>query len=234
MTIQSPLLARWPRALQGCALLCGVTGLSLLLGCASTPNNSASSSPASSSGAKAPPLPPGVSLHQDKDINGVWLAPGFDFKGYDTLYIAAPVFAAIERPNEVQMRAMAMRVLPEDLADYLDQTKLFKTVTRHTDEVKAGCKSLTLTTTIIEYEKGGGGARYFAGAFGGGQPVIKVRGQILDGDKLLCVFELRRSGESVGARLAGVWQSDEEIQRNDIRDLASDLADFFKRTAQVP
>jgi hypothetical protein len=198
----------------------------LLAGCAST-------SPTETATSKVPPLPSGVTLHEDKDIQGVWLAEGFDFKGYDTLYIAEPVFAAIERPNEVQMRAMAMRVLPELLVEHIRSTKLFATVTTRADEAKPGSRNLRMENTIIEYEKGGGGARYFAGMFGAGQPVIKVRGQILDGDKLMCVYELKRSGESVGSRMAGVWMSDEEIQRNDIRDLASDLADFFKRTAKV-
>jgi hypothetical protein len=197
-------------------------GLTLLMGCASTQTS------------KVPPLPAGVTLHQDKDIQGVWLAEGFDFKGYDTLYIAGPVFAAVERPNEAEMRAMAMRVLPEQLAEHLGATKLFASVTTRADDAKPGSKCLKMENTIIEYEKGGGGARYFAGMFGGGQPVIKVQGQILDGDKLMCVYQIKRSGESVGSRLAGVFMSDEEIQRNDLRDLASDLSDFFKRTAKVP
>jgi hypothetical protein len=200
-------------------------GLSLLVGCASTPTETATS--------KVQPLSAGVKLHQDKDIQGVWLAEGFDFKGYDTLYIAAPVFAATERPNETQMRAMAMRVLPEQLVEHLRDTKLFATVTTRAEEVKPEAKKLNMQDTIIEYEKGGGGARYFAGIFGGGQPVIKVRGQVLEGDKVMCIYELKRSGESAGSRLGGVWMSDEEIQRNDIRDLASDLSDFFRRTAKV-
>jgi hypothetical protein len=196
-------------------------GLALLMGCASTQTSNVS------------PLPSGVTLHRDKDIEGVWLAAGFDFKGYDTLYIAKTVFAATERPNEAEMRAMAMRVLPELLAEHLGATKIFPVVTARADDVKPGSKSLKMENTIIEYEKGGGGARYFAGMFGAGQPVIKVQGQILDGDKLVCVYQIKRSGESVGSRLGGVWMSDEEIQRNDIRDLASDLSDFFRRTANV-
>ena len=201
-------------------------GLAVLAGCAST-------APDQTATAKAPPLPPGVALHQDKDIQGVWLADGFDFKGYDALCIAEPVFAAVERSNEAQMRAMAMKVLSDQLVEHLGDAKLFSTVTTRPDEVKPGSKSLRMENAIIEYEKGGGGARYFVGLFGGGQPVIKVRGRILDGDKLLCVYEMKRSGESGGSRVAGVFMSDEEIQRNDIRDLASDLADFFKRTAKV-
>ncbi len=203
-----------------------LAGLAWLVGCASNP-------PEQTNAAKAPPLPPGVTLHQDKDVNGVWLAEGFDFKGYDALYITEPVFAAIERPNEAQMRAMAMRCLPEMLTEFIGKTKLFASVTTRADDIKPGSKALKMQNTIIEYEKGGGGARYWAGLYGGGQPVIKVRGQILDGEKLVCVYELRRSGEAGTARVFGAFQSDEDIQRNDIKDLASDLSDFFKRTAKI-
>jgi len=193
-----------------------------------------SSAPDKAALLKTPGLPSGVTLHQDKDINGVWLAAGVDFRGYDALYIENPLFAAVERPNEAAMRSMALRLLPQSIAEYMEGTKLFPLVTLRADDVKPGVRSLKLENTVIEYEKGGGGARYWAGMFGGGQPVIKVRGRVLEGEKLLCVYELRRSGESAGARLGGVWLSDEEIQRNDIRDLASDLADFFKRTAKAP
>jgi hypothetical protein len=89
-----------------------------------------------------------------------------------------------------------------------------------------------MDNTIFEYEKGGGGARYFAGLYGGGQPVLKVRGEFLDGEKALCKFEASRSGESAGARLGGVFLSDKEIQQNDVNDLALDMSDFILRTAR--
>ena len=44
------------------------------------------------------------------------------------------------------------------------------------------------------HEKGGGAARYWAGLYGAGQPVVKVRGLVYDGDKLVFVSEARRSG----------------------------------------
>jgi hypothetical protein len=50
--------------------------------------------------------------------------------------------------------------------------------------------------TIVEYEKGGGGARFFAGIYGAGHPVIKVRGQLSDDGRPLCVDEARRTGVS--------------------------------------
>jgi hypothetical protein len=206
--------------------LAAVCGQLLLAGCGSTPPESTGAT-----SAKGQPLPAGVTLHKDKDINGVWLAPGFTFKGYDVLFVAVPVFAAVERTNEVQMRAMAMQVLPEQLTQCIRTTGVFTVVTTSTNELKPEAKLLTMENTIIEYEKGGGGARYWAGLYGGGQPVIKVRGRILDGENLMCVYEMRRSGESAGAHMFGGYKSDEAIQRNDIHDLASDFADFIKRTS---
>ena len=182
---------------------------------------------------KVPPLPEGVKLHRDLNIQGVWLADGFNFKGYKTLYLTPIVFAGTERDNEVDIRALAMQELPAELVTSLRDTKLFDTVATRSEDVKSKSKTLKLDNTVIEYSKGGGAARYFVGHVGGGQPVIKVRGQIFDGDKLVCVYEIKRSGESAEARGMGEVISSEDIQRNDIRVLARDLGYFFKRTAGV-
>ena len=41
------------------------------------------------SGAASPanPGPGGVTMHEDKDVDRVWVAPDFTFTGYDTLYL---------------------------------------------------------------------------------------------------------------------------------------------------
>ena len=181
---------------------------------------------------KVPPLPEGVKLHKDRNIQGVWLADGFNFKGYQTLYLTPIVFAGVERDNEVDTRATAMQELPDELVTSFRDTKLFAAVTTKNEDVKSKAKTLKLDNTIIEFSKGGGAARHFAGGWGGGKPVIKVRGQIFDGDKLVCVYEIKRSGESAEARMIGEAMSSEDIQRNDIRVLARDLAHFFQRNAQ--
>lgn len=182
---------------------------------------------------KAPPLPDGVKLHQDKDIQGVWLASGFDFKGFDTLYIGPTEFMATERPNEKIIRGHAILAVQDQFLMAARESNLFKSVVISSNDIPTNGRTLKLDNIIIEYEKGGGGARYWAGAFGGGQPVIKVRGLVSENDKLLFVFEARRSGESAGARLAGVWMSDEEIQHNDIRDLAVDVVECMRRIAGI-
>jgi hypothetical protein len=60
-----------------------------------------------------------------------------------------------------------------------------------------------------------------------------VRGQIFDGDKLVCVYEIRRSGVLHAGRIMGAAMSDADLQRADIHVLARDLASFFERTANV-
>jgi hypothetical protein len=177
-------------------------------------------------------LPEGVKLHKDLNIQGVWLADGFSFKGYQTLYLTPIVFAGVERDNEVDIRALAMQELPAELVTSLRDTKLFDNVTTKSEDVKSKSKTLKLDNTIIEFSKGSGAARHFGGPFGGGQPVIKVRGQIYDGDKLVCVYEIKRSGESAEARGMGEIISSDDIQRNDIRVLTRDLGYFFQRHAQ--
>jgi len=204
-------------------------GLGLLAGCSSP-----SSETKTTTTAATPPAPSRVVLRQDKPMDGVWLTNDFTFKGYDTLYITAPVFAAKERPNEVDIRAMAMRVLVEQLESCLRETKVFGNVTVRGDTVKPASRTLQLRNTVVEYERGGNIGRAMAGLFGGGQPVIKVRGEFFEGDKLMGVYELRRSGVSDEAKWLGAGKSDEEIQSHDIHVAATDLATFVKRTAQVP
>ena len=178
------------------------------------------------------PLPEGVALKKDKDIQGVWLSPDFSFKGYDSLYVAKTVFHAVERPNEVKMREWAMPQVQMQEIEVFRNTGLFKIVTADTNQVPVGGRNLRLENTIIDYEKGGGAARYWAGIYGAGQPIIKIRGLMYDGDKLVFIYEARRSGDSGTSRMFGGFMGDDTVQQNDIHDLSVDLAGFIKRTAE--
>jgi len=231
---------------QYAACAIAVAGLCIWAGCASTdtktetksesspPAKSESPPPAPQKTAQAPPLPPGVTLRPERDTSGVWLADGFDFHGYGALYIRPIVFDAVVRPNEAETRTKAIQYLGERVYEELIGTGLFPQVTMQTNNLQTDVHTLRLNMIITEYEKGGGGARYWAGLFGAGQPVIKVRGIVQDGDKVMCVFEMRRSGDSGDARMSGAYMSDVDIQRQDIDDLARDLTGFVKRTAKLP
>jgi hypothetical protein len=175
------------------------------------------------------PLPPGVTLTRHPHLQGIWVADGFRFSGLDAVVVPPPAFKAVERSNEINERATALQGIQDAVVVALRDTGSFASVVTRADEVKAGARYAVLETSLVEYEKGGGGARYFAGVYGAGQPVIKVRGHLVDSAGApLFVFEARRSGESASARMFGGFRSDVEIQAEDIRDLGIDLRDFVK------
>ena len=175
----------------------------------------------------------GVTYREDEDIQGVWLAEGFDFNNYDTVYVEEPTSIAESRSDEErQVLVVAKRSLRQELANALSDTGVFKKVVTSTNDIPAGAKLLTVKNEIYHHEKGGGGARYWAGLYGAGQPVIKVTGQMAESEKPQFRYLIERSGESAGARLGGVFMSDEDIQTQDVKDLAKDLANFVNQTAR--
>jgi hypothetical protein len=188
---------------------------------------------ASEGGPKTYTGPEGVMYHQEKDVQGVWMADGFNFSGYDTVYVAEPTSNAESRSDEERkVLDTAKRTLRDDLVGALQDTHVFQRVTTSTNDIPSGAKVLVLENNIYHHEKGGGGARYFAGLYGAGQPVIKVAGKMRSGDQVLFRYDMTRSGESGGSRLGGAFMSDENIQTEDIKDLAKDLAAFVERTAK--
>jgi len=234
------------RMLAGIALVLGFAS-----GCASS-SPQASSQPAAAQGPAAQPAQPAaaapaspvsqaiaqpgaaaagaVSLREEKDFGQVWLAPGFDFKGYDTLLVTE-TRAEVPKlnPDGAANLEWARGVLRNELVAAIQERKLLTVVTNLGD-VRPGSHVLRLDNTIIEYEKGGGGARFFAGGYGAGHPVIKVRGQLTAADRPLFVYEARRSSVSATARFFGGYRSDKAIQEEDIKHLARGLGDFMVKT----
>ena len=165
--------------------------------------------------------------HMDK----CWIANGFNFTGYDVLYIAPTKSTLKVHDDEQAPFETAKAKLPTELARFFQMNGVFPAVVVNEAEVKPGAKALKLENVVIEYSKGGGGARYFAGLYGAGQPVLKVQGTMTEGSKPVFTFEARRSGVSGGARLTGAFMKDEDIQIEDIRSLALDLGDFVAAVA---
>lgn len=197
----------------------GLLVLLIVPGCASTPDTR--------------PGPDGITLREDDDLDGeFWLADGFKFQGYDTLYIA-PTRADVPKinPDGVESLEWAKGILREEIASAIRKSGVFRTVVTSESEIRPG-STLRLEHTVIDYEKGGGAARYFAGLYGAGQPLIKVRGKLLDGTKPVFVFEAKRRGESGAARWVGGFRSNRDIQEEDIRDLAKDLVEFIVKTSK--
>jgi len=158
-----------------------------------------------------------------------WVAEGFNFTGYDTIYIAPTVSTAKypDKPEDKMVHDLAKENLVSELVRKLNERKLFANVVTRESDIKPDANVLRLENTITEFSKGGGGARYFAGLYGAGQPVLRVEGRLSAGDKPMFTFEGRRSGTSGGARLGGAFMKDEDIQIDDIRSLALDLTDFM-------
>jgi hypothetical protein len=230
------------REIGGVAFLLGA-----VVGCAASSSPATGAQPAAAPTATAPPATPaaapapkaaqpspaagsGVALHEEKDFGQVWLAPGFDFKGYDRLLVAE-TRADVPKlnPDGAENLEWARGAVRSELVAAIEERKLFTVVTDPA-AVEPGSRFLRLDSTIIEYEKGGGGARFWAGGYGAGQPVIKVRGRLTEADRPLFVYEARRSGVSTTARIFGGYRGDKAIQAEDIRHLARGLADFIAKT----
>ena len=117
-----------------------------------------------------------------------WVADGFDFNGYDTLYIAPTLSTAkfnTQNQEEVKVHDLAKESLVRELSSMLVSRKIFANVVTRESDIKPGAKALKLENTITEFTKGGGAARYFVGLYGGGQPVLRVQGKMNEGEKPL-------------------------------------------------
>lgn len=177
----------------------------------------------------------GVAYRNDADLQRVWLADGFSVKRYQTVLVLEPrTDVAKLNPDGKENLQWARGLLRDEVVKALRAKRVFPAIALTPTEVPPGARSLRMETTIVEYEKGGGGARFFAGAYGAGQPVIRVRGRVLDGDRPVFAFDARRSGDSGLSRAFGGYRGDRAIQEEDIRDLAVDLADFLIRNASAP
>jgi hypothetical protein len=170
--------------------------------------------------------------HMEKEK--CWIASGFDFNGYDILYIAPTLSTAKfpDKPEDAKVHELAKQNLVIEMSRMIKAGNIFGTVVTQESELKPGAKVLKLENTITEFNKGGGAGRYFAGLYGGGQPVLRVQGKMSDGEKTVFTYEARRSGTSAGARMGGVFMKDEDIQLQDIRSMVLDLTDFMAAIAK--
>lgn len=160
-----------------------------------------------------------------------WVADGFDFNGYDTLYVAPTLSTAKFHADEERPHALAKENLVIELKRELESRGVFTNIVMQEAEIKPGARVLKLENTITEYTKGGGAARYWVGLYGGGQPALRVVGRLTGEEKELFTYQARRSGVSAGARMGGAWMKDEDIQIQDIRSMTLDLADFVAAVA---
>jgi hypothetical protein len=171
-------------------------------------------------------------VFKNPHLDKCWVADGFNFTGYDVLYIAPTLSTAkLHNDQEEHPHQLAKENLQIELERALRGRGIFPAIALRESDIKPGARVLKLENTIVEYAKGGGGARYFAGLYGGGQPILRVNGKMNGDAKPVFTFEGRRSGVSAGAHMSGAFMKDEDIQAEDIRSLSLDLADFMSAIA---
>ena len=178
--------------------------------------------------------PAGMIYHEDSHLQNVWLVEGFDFNGYHSLYIG-PTDAQIpnlSKADEVKMLEWSKGVVRDEFTRAIRTNGVFALVTTNESEIRPDTRTLKLESCIVEFAKGSGAARFWAGEFGAGQPVLRVRGKLRDGDRVMFQFESYRSGDSAAARLDPGWTPEERLQSRDILDLAKDLAEFVVQTSK--
>jgi len=239
--VRKQTVSFWSSSILACVVL-------VIAGCASTGNKeNAGAGDAAPPGSrfratdgrvieigKASPADGGLRYNNPHMEKGkCWVADGFKFAGYDTLYIAPTLSTASypDKPADKMVHDLAKERLVAELATRLGDHKIFQNIVTKESDLKPGVKVLRLENTITEFSKGGGGARYFVGIYGGGQPVLRVVGKATDGDKAVFTYEARRSGVSGGARMVGAFMRDEDIQIEDIRSMTLDLSDFIAAVA---
>jgi hypothetical protein len=208
------------RLIRRFAIAPTLAGVLLSCGCASTPSTLTG--------------PGGITYRKDPHLQKIWLAEGFDFQGYDSLYIAETQVAvpSPKKSQEAEMLEWARGYLREQLAKAIQAKAVFASVLTRESDVKPEAKILRLENTIIKFAKGSGSARFWAGEFGAGQPVLCVQGKMTAGDKPLFQFESFRSGDSAAARLDPGWTPEQKLQTRDINDLALDMGNFIEQTAK--
>jgi hypothetical protein len=179
---------------------------------------------------KATPLNGGRSF-KNPHLEKCWIADGFSFAGYDTLFIAPTTSTAEIQEDEKERLRLAKETVPLKLVYFLTPQAIFTNIVTKESELKPGDRVLRFENSIVEYSKGSRAARYFAGLYGAGQPVLRIEGKLTDGEKSLFTYEGRRSGTSAGARIAGVFLSGDDIQTQDVHSMMLDLTDFIAAIA---
>lgn len=154
-----------------------------------------------------------------------WVADGFNFTGYDTLYIAPTLSNFNYQGIQGDLERVAKENLAIELRRFLLIRKAFPNIVTREQDIPPGARVLRLENTIVDFDKGDMMARYGGGMFGAGQPVLGVKGTMTDGDKVVFTYQARRSGVSFNTRM--YVMTDIDVQRDDIRSLTLDLSDFI-------
>ena len=161
---------------------------------------------------KTYPGPEGITYRRDKNLHKVWLAQGFNFTGYDTIYVADTGAMVAPFREESQAFDFAKRLVRDEFAAAIQEKHLFQNVVTRESDIKRGAKVLKLETQINQFRKGNDT---------GVSPIIAVYGRMLDNARPVFQFESRRTGDTAGSRPLGF----------EVRAMAKSLAEFVGRRA---
>lgn len=171
----------------------GITPLVLcLIGCESTPETY--------------PGPEGVLYRETEEIERVWVAEGFDFSGYDVIWVTeCQAEVAAGDAEDAEKLNAALRRVQTDLAHAIQMKQIVATVITNQADLKPESKCLKLQTSMIDFDAGSAGLRIFYGIYGAGNADVQVRGRMSDlpTDKPLLLIEDESSSDRWGALSAG-------------------------------
>jgi len=174
---------------------------------------------------QATPIESGRSF-KNPHLDKCWIADGFTFAGYDTLFIAPVAVTAEVKPDEKERLQLATQQIPAKLTEFLTPKGIFTNIVTSGSDIKPGARALKFENTIIDYSKGSRAARFYS-LYGADQPMLRVEGRLLEGDKPLFRYEARRSGTSAGSRVGGLFMGGDNIQDEDVHSMMLDLTDFM-------
>jgi hypothetical protein len=175
-------------------------------------------------------------MREDKDIGKVYLAPGFNFKGCETLVVLETSTASVLPKKDIDPEEMGI-YLKNQLIRHLGETKVFSNVTDDVSvlSTKQGMLSsvFVLESAITEIEPGNRALRGLVG-LGAGAAKVQVEIAIKDAiNKKILFKSLDRRVDPGGIGLGGLAAAVESkaLLTNALATTAIKHSSFIKRIA---
>ena len=167
---------------------------------------------------------------EDKDLGKVYLASGFNFEPYDTLFISNPSTSLVSPKEDIDPNEMKI-VLKNQLLAKLDALDVFTTVTDDksvlSSEVISAQQVLVMKSTITELDPGSRALRYLVG-FGAGSTKVQVETEIRDSKTKQLYF---RSSDRRSAAFGVFGGDSKDYILDSLSKIAEAHALFIKRIA---
>lgn len=87
-------------------------------------------------------------------LDTCWLADGFDFHGYDVLYVEPTQAAVTVQTNQSAALAELKTAVPGYLSIWMGSKKIFVSVITNASQIKPGARVLKLQTTVVKFAGG--------------------------------------------------------------------------------